>query len=125
MTKAMAIEWGPAGIRVNTICPTFILTPLTEATFADPDRRAWIEGKIKLGRVGRVEDIMGAVVFLASDASRRWSRGPRCWSMAAGRRAERCWRLCRRRWRRGATTSSSFMPPVARERRTSSGSWAS
>ncbi|MGP1355787.1 SDR family NAD(P)-dependent oxidoreductase [Roseicyclus sp.] len=69
MTKAMAIEWGPRGIRVNTLCPTFIRTPLTEATFADPEKRAWIEGKIKLGRVGRVEDIMGAVVFLASDAS--------------------------------------------------------
>ncbi len=69
MTKAMAIEWGPRGIRVNTICPTFILTPLTEATFADPQKRAWIEGRIKLGRVGRVEDIMGAVVYLASDAS--------------------------------------------------------
>jgi 2-deoxy-D-gluconate 3-dehydrogenase len=69
MTKAMAIEWGPRGVRVNTICPTFIRTPLTEATFADPDKRAWIEAKIKLGRVGRVEDVMGAVVYLASDAS--------------------------------------------------------
>ncbi|KPQ14276.1 MAG: gluconate 5-dehydrogenase IdnO [Rhodobacteraceae bacterium HLUCCO18] len=69
MTKAMAIEWGGRGIRVNTICPTFIHTPLTESTFADPEKRAWIEDKIKLGRVGRIEDIMGAVVFLASDAS--------------------------------------------------------
>lgn len=69
MTKSMAIEWGPHGIRVNTICPTFIRTPLTESTFANPERRAWIESKIKLGRVGRVEDIMGAVVYLASDAS--------------------------------------------------------
>jgi NAD(P)-dependent dehydrogenase (short-subunit alcohol dehydrogenase family) len=69
MTKAMAIEWGARGIRVNTICPTFILTPLTEGTFADPEKRAWIEGKIKLGRVGQVEDIMGAVVYLAADAS--------------------------------------------------------
>jgi NAD(P)-dependent dehydrogenase (short-subunit alcohol dehydrogenase family) len=68
-TKAMAIEWGRHGIRVNTVCPTFIRTELTEATFADPDRRAWIEEKIKLGRVGHVEDIMGAVVYLASDAS--------------------------------------------------------
>lgn len=68
-SKAMAIEWGKAGIRVNTICPTFILTPLTEPTFSDPARRAWIEDKIKLPRVGEVEDIMGAVAFLASDAS--------------------------------------------------------
>ena len=69
MTKAMAIEWGPRNIRVNTICPTFIRTPLTEATFNDPVRRAWIDEKIKLPRVGEVEDIMGAVLFLASDAS--------------------------------------------------------
>ena len=68
-TKAMAIEWGRHGIRVNTIGPTFIRTPLTEATFADPERRRWLEEKIKLGRVGRVEDIMGAVAFLASDAA--------------------------------------------------------
>ena len=69
MTKSMAIEWGPHGIRVNTICPTFIRTPLTEETFQDPERVAWIKSKIKLGRVGEVEDVMGAAVFLASDAS--------------------------------------------------------
>ncbi|MCR9123703.1 MAG: SDR family oxidoreductase [Phyllobacteriaceae bacterium] len=69
MTKAMAIEWGPQKIRVNTICPTFIRTPLTEATFDNPERVAWITEKIKLGRIGEVEDIMGTVVFLASDAS--------------------------------------------------------
>lgn len=68
-TKSMAIEWGPKQIRVNTICPTFILTPLTQATFDDPDRAEWIKEKIKLGRPGEVEDIMGAVVFLAADAS--------------------------------------------------------
>ena len=68
-TKSMAIEWGRAGIRVNTICPTFIRTPLGEQTLAIPERRAWIEDKIKLGRVGEVEDIMGAVTYLASDAS--------------------------------------------------------
>ncbi len=68
-TKSMAIEWGKAGIRVNTICPTFILTDLTRPTFQDPEKRAWIEDKIKLGRAGEVEDIMGGVVFLASQAS--------------------------------------------------------
>ncbi|MDX1781328.1 MAG: SDR family oxidoreductase [Thalassovita sp.] len=68
-TKAMAIEWGQSGIRVNTICPTFILTDLTRPTFDDPDKRAWIESNILLDRVGRVEDIMGAAVFLASDAA--------------------------------------------------------
>ena len=68
-TKAMAIEWGPHQIRVNTICPTFIRTPLTQSTFDNPERKEWIESKIKIGRIGEVEDIMGAVVFLASDAS--------------------------------------------------------
>ena len=68
-TKAMAIEWGPHGIRVNTIGPTFIRTPLAEQTFANPERVRWIESKIKLGRIGKIEDIMGTVVYLASDAS--------------------------------------------------------
>ena len=69
MTKSMAIEWGEHEIRVNTICPTFIKTPLTEQTFSNPERVAWIKSKLKLPRIGEVEDIMGAVVFLASDAS--------------------------------------------------------
>jgi NAD(P)-dependent dehydrogenase (short-subunit alcohol dehydrogenase family) len=69
MTKSMAIEWGPHGIRVNTICPTFIRTPLAEQTLQSPDRRVWILSKIKLGRIGEVTDIMGAVAFLASDAA--------------------------------------------------------
>jgi NAD(P)-dependent dehydrogenase (short-subunit alcohol dehydrogenase family) len=69
MTKAMAVEWGSKGIRVNTLCPTFIRTPLAEQTLKNPERRAWILSKIKLGRVGEIEDIMGPVVFLASDAS--------------------------------------------------------
>ena len=69
MTKAMAIEWGPHSIRVNTICPTFIRTPLTEPTFSKPEKLAWIKSKIKLPRVGEVEDVMGAAIFLASDAS--------------------------------------------------------
>ena len=68
-TKTMAIEMGPHGIRVNTVCPTFIRTPLTEQTFSQPARVKWIEEKIKLGRVGEVEDVMGAVRFLASDAA--------------------------------------------------------
>jgi len=68
-TKAQAIEWGPKSVRVNTICPTFILTDFTQKVFDDPERRAWVEEKIKLGRVGLVEDIMGAVLYLASDAA--------------------------------------------------------
>lgn len=68
-TKACAIEWGKQGIRVNTICPTFVRTPLTEQTFQNPDRVDWLMGKIKLGRLGEVTDVMGPVVYLASDAS--------------------------------------------------------
>jgi NAD(P)-dependent dehydrogenase (short-subunit alcohol dehydrogenase family) len=68
-TKAMAVEFGKHGVRINTICPTFIRTPLTEQTFARPERVQWIEEKIKLGRVGEIEDIMGAVQYLASGAS--------------------------------------------------------
>ena len=65
----MAIEFGPHGVRVNTVGPTFVRTPLTEATFDNPERVRWIQEKIKIGRVGEVSDIMGPVVFLASDAA--------------------------------------------------------
>ena len=69
LTKAMAAELGPHGIRVNTTCPTFIETPMTKPFFEDAKFRDFVLGKIKLGRLGRPEDLMGAVVFLASDAS--------------------------------------------------------
>jgi 2-deoxy-D-gluconate 3-dehydrogenase len=69
MIKSMAIEWGEHGIRVNSIAPTFIRTPLTEVTFDNPERVEWIKSKIKLDRVGEIEDIMGAALYLASDAS--------------------------------------------------------
>ena len=69
MTKAMAIDLGPHGIRINTICPTFIETPLARRFLADEAIRSWIVSRIKLGRIGQVEELMGAVVFLASDAS--------------------------------------------------------
>ncbi len=69
MTKAMAIDLAPHRIRVNTICPTFIETPLTKPFFADPSFTSTVLSKIKLRRVGQVEDLMGAVVFLASGAS--------------------------------------------------------
>lgn len=69
MTKAMAVDLAPHGIRVNTLCPTFIETPLSGKFLADPDFRAEVLSKIKLGRIGRVDDLMGAIVLLASDAS--------------------------------------------------------
>lgn len=69
LSKAMAIELGASDIRVNTVCPTFIETDLTAKTLSDPEFRNWVLSKIKLGRLGRVEDIMGPIVFLASDAA--------------------------------------------------------
>jgi len=68
-TKSMAIELGPSKIRVNTICPTFIKTAFTETTFNNTAKMEWILKKIKLERVGEIEDIMGAVLYLASDLS--------------------------------------------------------
>ena len=69
MSKALAWELGPAGIRVNTVCPTFIETEMTAGMFDDPSFREWVIGKIALGRIGRTDEIMGAIVFLASGAS--------------------------------------------------------
>lgn len=69
MSKAIALDLAAHGIRSNTIAPTFIETPMTAPFFADPAFKASVLGKIKLGRVGRVEDLMGAALYLASDAS--------------------------------------------------------
>ncbi len=69
LTKAMALELAPHGVRVNTIGPTFIETPLTRPFLQNQAFMASVLAKIKLGRLGQVEDLMGAVVFLASDAS--------------------------------------------------------
>ncbi|MFT4253714.1 MAG: SDR family oxidoreductase, partial [Caulobacter sp.] len=63
------LDLAPRGIRVNTIAPTFIETPLTKPFFEDQAFLQSVLSKIKLGRLGQVEDLMGAVVFLASDAS--------------------------------------------------------
>jgi NAD(P)-dependent dehydrogenase (short-subunit alcohol dehydrogenase family) len=69
LTKAMAIDLAPLGIRVNSIGPTFIDTPLTKPFFQNAEFRDDVLRRIKLGRLGTVEDLMGAVVFLASDAA--------------------------------------------------------
>lgn len=69
MSKAMAIDLAPYGIRSNTIAPTFVHTQLSAAALADDSYRQHVMSKIKLGRLAEVEDLMGAVVFLASDAS--------------------------------------------------------
>lgn len=69
MNKAFALDLAPSGIRSNTIAPTFIATPLTAPMFEDAAFKASVLAKIKLGRIGTPEDLMGAVLFLASDAS--------------------------------------------------------
>jgi len=69
MSKALAWELGHANIRVNTICPTFIETAMTKGMFEDKAFCDWVTSRIALGRVGKIEEVMGAIVFLASDAS--------------------------------------------------------
>jgi NAD(P)-dependent dehydrogenase (short-subunit alcohol dehydrogenase family) len=69
LTKAMAVELAPQGVRVVSIAPTFVATPLTQPFLDDPDTRKWIIDRIPLGRVGSVEEVANAVVFLASPAA--------------------------------------------------------
>jgi NAD(P)-dependent dehydrogenase (short-subunit alcohol dehydrogenase family) len=69
LTRTMALELGEAGIRVNTLCPTFIETALSRQSLSDPDFHRYVMSNIKLPRLGQVEDVMGPVVFLASDAA--------------------------------------------------------
>lgn len=69
MSKAFALDLAPHGIRSNTIAPTFIETPMTAPFFENAEFREAVLGKIKLGRLGRSEDLMGAVLLLASDAA--------------------------------------------------------
>lgn len=69
MSKAFALDLAAFRIRSNTIAPTFIETPMTAPFLEDPGFRSSVLAKIKLGRLGQVEDLMGAVVFLASDAA--------------------------------------------------------
>lgn len=69
LTKAMAVELAPHRIRVNAIGPTFIETPMTKLFFENEDFKEDVISRIPLGQIGRIEDIMGAVVFLASPAA--------------------------------------------------------
>ena len=69
MNKAFALDLAAHGIRSNTIAPTFIETPMTRPFLEDAEFKASVLAKIKLGRIGQVSDLMGAITFLASDAS--------------------------------------------------------
>mgnify|MGYP001484508888 FL=1 len=68
-TKSLSIELAPKGIRVNSICPTFIKTPMTEPFLKDDKFKDQVISMIPIGRLGEIEDLMGPFVFLASDAS--------------------------------------------------------
>ncbi len=69
MTRGLALEWGPHGVRVNAIAPGFILTDLTRGLWSDPIMRDWGQRNTPLGRLGEPRDLAGAALFLASPAA--------------------------------------------------------
>lgn len=69
LTKALAVELAPHNIRVNSVAPTFIDTPMTAPFFEDPRFREWVLNRIPLGRLGQLDEVTAAVVFLASPAA--------------------------------------------------------
>ncbi len=69
LTKALAIEWAEHGINVNGVAPTFLETPFTAKMFENKEFHDEVVGNILFGRLGQVEDVLGAIVFLASSAS--------------------------------------------------------
>jgi NAD(P)-dependent dehydrogenase (short-subunit alcohol dehydrogenase family) len=69
LTKALAVEWAPRGITVNAVAPTFIRTPLTEPMLEDEAFRADVLSRLPVGRIGEIDEVTGAVVFLASPAA--------------------------------------------------------
>lgn len=69
MTKALALEWAPYRIRVNAIAPTFIKTPMSIPWLKDKEFEKWVTSRIPWGRLGEPKDVVGAVLFLVSDAA--------------------------------------------------------
>jgi NAD(P)-dependent dehydrogenase (short-subunit alcohol dehydrogenase family) len=69
LTKALAVELAPKGIRVNSVAPTFVATPMTAPMFERKEFRDWVHARIPLGRLGRPEDVAAAILFLASPSA--------------------------------------------------------
>ena len=69
IARTLAREWGPHGVRVNTLVPGMFRTDLTDKLFEDPEGRDWVLSRVPMARAGKPEDLAGAVVFLASDAA--------------------------------------------------------
>ena len=69
MSRGLATEWGPRGVRVNALAPGFILTDLTQTLWSDPTMRQWGETNTPLRRLGEVDDLIGTAIFLASPAA--------------------------------------------------------
>ena len=68
-TKALAVELAPQNIRVNSIAPTFLETPMTAPMFARPEFAKWVMDRIPLGRLGQLDEVAASVVYVASDAA--------------------------------------------------------
>jgi len=70
LTRALALDFGPRAIRVNSVAPGYIRTAMTEAGYQDPDRHEARRSRTMLGRWGTPDDVVGAVIYLTSEASR-------------------------------------------------------
>ena len=87
MTRSMAMEWGGRGIRVNAIAPGFVLTDLTRKLWSDPGMQAWGQANTPLKRLGNPEDMVGAALFLASEASAYGMQGVQSAGLSPARAA--------------------------------------
>lgn len=69
LTRGMATDWGKYGLQINGLAPGYFETPLNQALVDDPDFTAWLENRTPAGRWGKVEELVGAAIFLSSQAS--------------------------------------------------------
>ena len=69
LTRVMALEWATHNVQVNSLAPTYFETDLTRPLYEDPERRAFIEERTPMGRWGQPDELAGAIIFLASEAS--------------------------------------------------------